>query len=112
MLNLTNGSTFAELAEEVRGGYSEMLVMPQFHDPLVVRILHGLWDVLEDHPEHADGRVRWSQRVYRLCYDGQVRSFDHFFRNGEPFLMRQILRVARFTASQRLRPALPIDTFS
>jgi hypothetical protein len=105
VLNLTNASTFAELAEEIRAGYSEMLVMPQFHDPLVVRILHGLWDVLEDHPEHAEGRVRWSQRVYRLCYDGQVRTFDHFFRNGEPFLMRQILRVARFTASQRLRPA-------
>jgi hypothetical protein len=105
VLNLTNAATFGELVEEIRGGYSQLLVMPQFHDPLAVRILHGLWDVLEDHPEHAEGRVRWSQRVYRLCYDGHVRSFDHFFRNGEPFLMRQILRVARFTASQRLRPA-------
>ena len=106
VLNLTNAATFAEFAEEIRGGAtSEVLVMPQFHDPLVVRILHGLWDVLEDHPEHADGRVRWSQRVYRRCYDDEVRSFDHFFRNGEPFLMRQLLRVARFMASQRLRPA-------
>ena len=106
VLNLTNAATFGEFAEQIRGGAtSELLVMPQFHDPLVIRIMHGLWDVLEDHAEHADGRVRWSQRVYRLCYDGQVRSFDHFFTNGEPVMMRQILRVARFVASQRLRPA-------
>jgi hypothetical protein len=106
VLNLTNARTFAEFVEEIRNGAtSHVLVMPHFHDPLVVRILHGLWDVLEDHPEHAEGRVRWSQRVYRLCYDNQVRSFDHFFKNGEPFLMRQLLRVARFMASQKLRPA-------
>lgn len=106
VLNLTNATTFAEFAEEIRGGAeSHLLVMPQFHDPLAVRILHGVWDVLEEHPEHAEGRVRWSQRVYRRAYDEQVYSFDHFFRNGEPLLMRQILKVARFMASQRLRPA-------
>ncbi|MEZ5363499.1 MAG: hypothetical protein R2748_14450 [Bryobacterales bacterium] len=106
VLNLTNAATFGEFAEQLRSGApSEVLVMPQFHDPLVVRILHGLWDVLEDHPEHAEGRVRWSQRVYRRCWDDQVRPFEHFFPKGEPFLMRQLLRVARFTASQKLRPA-------
>jgi hypothetical protein len=61
--------------------------------------------MLEDHPEHAEGRVRWTQRVYRRCYDDQVRSFDHFLENGEPFVVRQALRVARFMASQKLRPA-------
>ena len=75
------------------------------HDPLLVRILHGLWDVLEDHPEHAEGRVRWSQRVYRRAYDENVYSFDHFFQNGEPFLTRQLLKFARFMASQKMRPA-------
>ena len=106
VLNLTNAATFGEFAEQIRAGApSEVLVMPQFHDPLVVRIVHGLWDVLEDHPEHAEGRVRWSQRVYRQCWDNEVRPFEHFFTKGEPFLMRQLLRAARFTASQKLRPA-------
>ena len=106
VLNMTNAATFAEFVEELRGGAeSHVLVMPHFHDPLVVRILHGLWDVLEDHPEHAEGRVRWSQRVYRRCWDDQVQTFDHFFKNGEPFLIRQMLRVARLMASQKLRPA-------
>jgi hypothetical protein len=106
VLNVTNATTFSEFAEEIRGGApSDVLVMPHFHDPLAIRILHGLWDVLEDHPEHADGRVRWSQRVYRVCYDGEVRSFSHFFKNGEPVVMGQLLRVARFMASQKLRPA-------
>jgi len=106
VLNLTSAATFSEFVEEVRGGAeSHVLVMPQFHDPLLVRILHGLWDVLEDHPEHAEGRVRWSQRVYRRAYDENVYSFDHFFQNGEPFLTRQLLKFARFMASQKMRPA-------
>ncbi len=106
VLNMTNAATFSEFAAEIRDGApSEVLVMPQFHDPLVIRILQGLWEMLEDHPEHAEGRVRWTQRVYRRCYDDQVRSFDYFLENGEPFVVRQALRVARFMASQKLRPA-------
>ena len=106
VLNLTNAATFSEFAEEIRGGaVSHVLVMPQFHDPLIVRILHGLWDVLEDHPEHAEGWVRWSQRVFRRAYDENVYAFEHFFKNGEPFLIGQMIRVARFMASKKLRPA-------
>ncbi len=106
VLNMTNAATFGDFVQELRGGApSRLLVMPHFHDPLMVRIIHGLWDVLEDHPEHAEGRVRWSQRVFRRAYDEQVYSFDHFFNNGEPFLMSQLLSFARFMASKRLRPA-------
>ena len=107
VLNMTNAATFSEFAEGIRNGAtSNVLVMPQFHDPLAIRIIQGLWEILEDHPEHAEGRVRWSQRVYRYCYDNEVHSLDRFFKDGgEPFLVSQMRRGARFMASQKLRPA-------
>lgn len=105
-INLTNASTFAEFVDEFRNGAtSHVLVMPQYHDPLVLRVLQTVWDVLRDHPEHAQGRVRWSQRVYRLCRDGESRSLDQFFNGRDPFLMRQFINIARFLTSERVRPA-------
>ena len=105
-LNLTNAATFAEFAEEIRGGEtSRVLVMPHFHDPLVARIFQGLWDVMAEHAEHAEGRVHWSQRVFRRCEDEEVRSLDRYFPQGEPFLTKRLLELARFASSRKLRPA-------
>ena len=105
-LNLTNATSFAEFAAEIRDGApSELCVMPHFHDPLVLRIFQGMWDILQDHPEHAEGRVRWSQRVFRRCNDESVKTFDDFFGGRDPKLMRIWINTARFLTSKRLRPA-------
>lgn len=105
-LNLTNASTFSEFAAEIRGGgASEMLIMPQFHDPLMLRVIQGLGDVLKDHPEHALGQTRWSERVFRLCYEGDVKSLDQFFEGKEPYLMKQMHHVVSFLTGPRMRRA-------
>ena len=47
MLNLTNAATFAEFVSEVReGGACEIVTMPQYREPLNLRILQVVWDVL------------------------------------------------------------------
>ena len=105
-LNLTNAATFAEFVEEVRGGArSPILVMPQFHDPLVLRVIQSMADILADHPEHANGKVRWSERVYRHCEDDTIKPFTEFFENGEPYAMRRVINGAHLLTSPRLRPA-------
>ncbi len=105
-LNLTNAATFADFAQEIRSDApSEVLIMPHFHDPLLLRVLQTLWDVLKDHPEHALGRVRWSERTFRLCYDGNVKSLDEFFGGREPFLMKQMANATRLAISPRARRA-------
>jgi hypothetical protein len=105
-LNLTNAATFAEFADEIRGGApSHVLMMPQFHDPLVLRMLQTMGDVLRDYPEHAAGQVRWSDRVFRKCTEGHIKSFSQFFVGREPFLMRQMILWVEFMTSPRLRPA-------
>ncbi len=105
-LNLTNATTFGDFAREIRGDApSEVLIMPHFHDPLLLRVLQTMWDVLKEHPEHALGQVRWTERVFRLCYDGEVKSFDEFFEGREPFLMRQMINASRMATSPRMRRA-------
>lgn len=106
ILNLTNASTFSEFVDEFRsGGPNRVLVMPQFHDPLVLRVIQGLADMLSDYPEHVNGDVRWSDRVYRRCEDESIKRFTHFFPNGEPFLMRRLINASHILTSPRLRSA-------
>lgn len=105
-LNLTNATTFAEFVDEIRGDApSEVCIMPQFHDPLALRIMQGLFDMLDDYPEHARGQVRWAERVFRHCEGGNVKSFDDFFGGKDPSTMRFVINGARFLTSDRLRPA-------
>lgn len=106
VLNLTKAASFAEFVEEFRGGAPKcLLVMPQFHDPLVLRVIQGLADMMSDYPQHVNGYVRWSDRVYRRCEDETVRQFTHFFKKGEPFLIRRMINGAHILTSPRLRPA-------
>ncbi len=105
-LNLTNASTFAEFVDEFRnGGTNRVLVMPQFHDPLVLRVIQGIADILADHPAHVNGQVRWSQRVFRHCHDESIKPLSHFFENGEPFLVLRMINASHWLTSPRLRPA-------
>jgi hypothetical protein len=48
ILNLTNAATFAEFVEEIREGYSDILITSQYLEPLKMRILQNLEDILSD----------------------------------------------------------------
>ncbi len=105
-LNLTNASTFAEFVAEIRGDeVSQLCVMPHFHDPLPRRIFQGMWDVFQDNPEEAEGRVRWAQRVHRRCQDDSIKDLDDFFGGRDPKMLRLIINTTRFMTSDRMRPA-------
>jgi hypothetical protein len=71
-VNLTNASTFGEFAAEVRSGYSHVLFMPHYQEPLPLRILEMAWDILRPYPEYP-GRERWTQRIFYRGEDGIAR---------------------------------------
>jgi hypothetical protein len=106
-LNLTNARTFAEFAGEVRSGASHVLVMPQYLEPLRLRIIQTIWEIVREDHEHSLGWTRWQDRVFKDCTDGEVRSLTELLRGREtPLLLRQFVRAVRLLASPRLRPAL------
>ena len=78
--------------------------MPQFHDPLLLRVIQTMWDVLKDNPGNP-GRERWNQRVFRIDSTGNVKNLAEFGVNAEPWVIRQIIGLTRLLASDKLRPA-------
>jgi len=106
-LNLTNAGTFAEFAGEVRSGASYVLVMPQYLEPLRLRIIQTIWEIVRDDQEHSLGWTRWQDRVFMDCTDGEARSLTELLQGQEaPLLLRQFVRAVRLLASPHLRPAL------
>jgi hypothetical protein len=48
--------------------------MPQHRDPLKLRILRNMCDILEDDDQHSTGWTQWSDRVFYLTGEGIEKS--------------------------------------
>jgi hypothetical protein len=107
-LNLTNASSFAEFAAEVRcDGWSDILFMPQYREPLKMRILENMCDILEDNPGHALGWTRWHDRVFYRTDEGIDKSLTEFFQGRSfPAVMDRFVWLMGLSKHRRVRSAL------
>lgn len=103
LLNLTNAETFDEFAEEVRAGWSSVLVLRHYREQYPLRILHNMMDVLRTYEQHANGWLRWSDRVFYLCHDGQTRSLTQLFGERPPAAVALFVGAMQFASLPRVR---------
>jgi hypothetical protein len=103
LLNLTNGETFEEFAEEVRAGWSNVLVVRHYREPYALRILHNMIDVLRTYERHANGWALWSDRVFYLCHDGQTRSLTELFGDRPPAAVALFVGAMKFASAPQVR---------
>lgn len=102
-VNLTRATSFAEFAEEIRvDRSSDIAVLPQYREPLVLRHFLTAWDAVREHPKLA-GRQRWIARVFVLCDDGIERPLSKIWINGAPPWIDPCLNVIGLLASRPLR---------
>lgn len=73
LIDLTNAGSFSEYAEQVRNGWSDVLVTNQYREPLPLRILQSVQETLQDYETHACGWRHWRDRVFYECDNGVVR---------------------------------------
>lgn len=107
VLNITNASSFAEFADDIRGGaQSEILVMPQFFLPLTLRVVENMAFMVSDQPGESLGRIRWSDRMYRRCRDEHSRSFHEIFGDKEPTLARAFIWCVQQFSNPKVRSAV------
>jgi hypothetical protein len=108
LVNLTNAATFGEFVEEVRDyGYSHVLVMPQYREPLSLRIMHAIADVMKDNEGHTHGWTRWTDRVFFRRATGQVSSLaDSWRAGGQPVIVSAFAGLARLAGTPPMRVAL------
>ena len=84
MLDLTNARTFAEYVEQVRSGWSHVLITNQYRESFALRILRSLEEILQDYDGHGRGWRRWTDRVFYRCDDNVVRPISSLFPRGLP----------------------------
>jgi hypothetical protein len=108
-LNLTNAGTFDEFVEEVRHDHhSDVLFLPQYREPLRVRMIETMWDIVREYPDFPQERRRWNDRVFYACDDGVTRPLSAIWTGGEPWPVTWFLHGLRATKHPRLRGALKL----
>jgi hypothetical protein len=103
MLDLTNAATFGEFVEQVRSGWTDVLVKDQYREPFGLRILQNIEEILRDHANHARGWRQWSDRVFYHCEDGVVRSLTTLLRHRVRRAVRLFVRAIGLVPCRRLR---------
>jgi hypothetical protein len=104
-VNLTNARTFSEFVSEIHAGYSSILFMPQYREPMAQRVLEASRDILRTYPEYP-GRERWSDRIFYRDDDGVVRTVAQICNGRAPRLVSTAVAAVQFVAGAGLRPAL------
>ncbi|HME06586.1 MAG TPA: hypothetical protein VKG25_06030 [Bryobacteraceae bacterium] len=106
-VNLTNAGSFAEFVHEVRyEKISDVLFLPHYREPLRLRFLLTMWDVMRDYPNQPQGRIRWADRVFYRFEDGSVEPLSARWKSGEPAIVRQAVGLIRMIETRHVRPAL------
>ena len=110
ILNLSRATTFAGFVREVRyEGFSHVVFMPQYHEPLRLRILQTMVDVVRDYPENFEGRKSWGDRVFwRNPETGQTVPLASVWADGGPLVVRHFIAAMRLLEWRGVRSALRI----
>lgn len=106
VVNLTNAETFSEFAEEIRvDRRSEVVLMPEYRQPLHSRQLQSFSEILKLYPEFPEGRQKWFDRVYFDIGDGHgLRQLSVHWRRGGPAWLRWAIWTLGVMGSPKMRP--------
>jgi hypothetical protein len=88
VVNLTEAESFPEFVHQVRREKrSHVLFMPQYNEPLVLRIALSVLDVMREYPDYAPGSRRWDERVFHPNRQGEMRPLAEMWEKP-PALIR------------------------
>lgn len=107
VINLTNADTFEEFANEIRvEKRSEVVLMPEYEQPLHSRQMQSFSEILKHYPEFREGRRKWFERVYFDVGDekGLVSLAGHGWKLGGPRWLRAAIWTLGFLGSPSMRP--------
>ena len=96
VINLTNAQSLPEFIHEIRVDQrSQVLFMPQYSEPMCVRIAHSVLDIIRYYPEHPEGSRRWDDRVFHPDKTGTVDQPLSAFWKAPPAFLERIFSVFR-----------------
>jgi len=105
VLNLSQARSFEEFVQEVRGEKrSEIVLMPQYFEPLPLRLIENAWHALSDAPGEF-GRRHWMTRVF-IEESGEAKALSQFTGTRFHRIIDKFRWVISLVANRALRPAL------
>lgn len=105
VLNVSEAESFAEFVEEVRGERrTEIVLMPQFFEPLPLRLIENAWHALSDAPGEF-GRRHWMTRVF-IVQNGEAKALSQFTGTRFQRVIDKFRWVIGLVANPLVRPAL------
>ncbi|MGI8494409.1 MAG: hypothetical protein ACR2L1_03720 [Pyrinomonadaceae bacterium] len=106
VINLTNSKTFAEFAEEIRvDKRSEVVVMPEYRQPLKSRQLQSFSEILKLYPEFPEGRQHWFNRVHYDTGEGLRPISDYSWKHlGGPIWLQMAIKTLGILGHPVMRP--------
>jgi hypothetical protein len=104
-VNFTNARSFSEFTSEVKAGYSSVVFLPHYRQPMPFRILEASCEILKRYPEYP-GRERWIDRVFYRTEDNTALSVATLWKNREPLVVVPLSGALQFLATARVRTAL------
>jgi hypothetical protein len=108
ILNLTRATTFAGFVHELRHeGFSHVVFMPQYHEPLKLRFLQTMVDIVREYPENFAGRRHWSDRVFYRHPDlMETVPISTIWSDGGPAIVKHFVLALRLLEWRGVRSAL------
>jgi hypothetical protein len=79
--------------------------MPQYREPLGLRFLEAMWDILRPYPEYP-GRERWTDRIFYRGEDEVTRPLSILWRNRAPWMLNGAAAAVQLLATTKLRLAV------
>jgi hypothetical protein len=106
-INLTDAGAFDEFVHEVRqDGVSRVLFLPQYSEPLVLRQIQCIADVLGDQPDHSLGQTRWNDRIFYRPPSGEMQPLSQAWKRGAPWIVQAFVDLIRLSQHRHMRSAL------
>lgn len=103
-LNLTRAETFCEFVSEIREDqYSHVLLMPQYREPVSMRVMRTLLDVIRHYPQFPAGSQHWDERVFHPGWGGADMPISALWKKPPKFVERifSCIRLAEYAVVQR-----------
>ena len=79
--------------------------MPQYREPMGLRVLETIWDILRPYPEYP-GRACWTDRVFYRGEEGRARSLSAVWGGRLPWMVPPVTGTVQFFATAQMRMAL------
>jgi hypothetical protein len=106
-LNLTRAEDFEEFISEIRNERrSTVLFMPQYEEPMGLRLLHNFQDIIREYPEFPEGQRKWDERTYHPDQNGTVVPLFKLWPNGTPGFFRKLFGAVGWTEHSHFRETM------